>query len=78
MAKQTRIAPTKSSPATMSIEDAARELGIGRHTAYRCAKQGQIPTIRLGRRILVPRAKLEALLRADQPVALPPDWEDRR
>ena len=51
--------------ATMTIEDAARELGISRHTAYRCARDGQIPTIRLGRRLVVPRVRLEALLRGE-------------
>ena len=52
-------------PATMSMDDAARELGISRCTAYQCAKLGQIPTIRLGRRLVVPRARLEAMLRGE-------------
>lgn len=52
-------------PATMTIEDAAKELGISRHTAYQCARDGQIPTIRLGRRLVVPRVRLEAMLRGE-------------
>jgi len=52
-------------PATMTVDDAARELGISRHTAYQCAKTGQIPTIRLGKRLVVPRARLEAMLRGE-------------
>ena len=60
---------TKRKPAapsaTMTIEDAASELGISRHTAYQCARDGQIPTIRLGRRLVVPRVRLEAMLRGD-------------
>lgn len=51
--------------ATMTVDDAARELGISRHTAYQCAKTGQIPTIRLGKRLVVPRARLEAMLRGE-------------
>jgi excisionase family DNA binding protein len=49
----------------MTIEAAARELGISRNTAYECARTGQIPTVRLGRRLLVPRAALENMLRGE-------------
>lgn len=64
MAKETKTEAAPR-PATMSMDDAARELGISRHTAYQCAKLGQIPTIRLGRRLVVPRARLEAMLRGE-------------
>jgi excisionase family DNA binding protein len=37
-------------------------LGIGRATAYEAARTGELPTIRIGRRLLVPRAGLMALL----------------
>jgi excisionase family DNA binding protein len=47
---------------TIGIEEAARLLGIGRATAYEAARKGQIPTIRIGRRLLVPRARLLRLL----------------
>jgi excisionase family DNA binding protein len=49
-------------PLTLSIEEAAELLGIGRSSAYEAARNGQLPTIRLGRRLLVPRPKLEAML----------------
>ncbi len=48
--------------ATMTVEEAAALLGISRSAAYRAVAAGQLPTIRLGRRLLVPTAKLEALL----------------
>lgn len=64
MKKQTKAAAAPK-PATMTVDDAARELGISRHTAYQCAKTGQIPTIRLGKRLVVPRARLEAMLRGE-------------
>lgn len=47
---------------TLGIEEAARLLGIGRATAYEAARTGQLPTIRIGRRLLVPRAQLLALV----------------
>jgi excisionase family DNA binding protein len=49
-------------PATMSIPDAAAYLGIGRSAAYEAARSGELPVIRLGRRLLVPRVALERML----------------
>jgi excisionase family DNA binding protein len=48
--------------ATLSVEDAGRVLSIGRSLAYRMAQQGTLPTILLGRRLVVPRAALERML----------------
>jgi len=47
---------------TLKVEDAARILGISRNTAYSLVAQGQIPAIRLGKRIVVPKHSLERLL----------------
>lgn len=47
---------------TFTIEEAARHLGIGRGLAYQLARQGAIPTLRLGRRLVVPRLALERML----------------
>jgi excisionase family DNA binding protein len=48
--------------ATISVKDAAKRLGIGINQAYEGAKSGEIPSIRIGNRILVPKAALERLL----------------
>jgi excisionase family DNA binding protein len=40
--------------ATITIEQAARILGLGRTAAYEAARRGEFPTRRLGRRIVVP------------------------
>jgi excisionase family DNA binding protein len=40
--------------ATLSIEETATLLGLGRSAAYEAARRGQLPTRRLGRRLLVP------------------------
>lgn len=42
--------------------NAAGALGIGRRLAYAMASDGRLPTIRLGRRLVVPTAKLLILL----------------
>jgi excisionase family DNA binding protein len=47
---------------TCTVPEAARILGISRNGGYEAAKRGEIPTIRIGRRILVPKAALERLL----------------
>ncbi len=60
--------PTTSSPPTrltMSISEAAELLGISRTTAYELAHSGELSTVRLGRRILVPVNRLAELLGTD-------------
>ena len=47
--------------ATTSVE-AAATLGIGRNQAYAAAARGELPVIRMGKRLLVPLAALERLL----------------
>jgi excisionase family DNA binding protein len=48
---------------TLSVEEAAQLLGISRAHAYELAQRGEIPVIRLGRRILVPRVALGEMMR---------------
>lgn len=48
----------------MSVPEAGAILGVGRNTAYNMAREGVIPTIRLGRRLVVPVVALERLLEA--------------
>jgi excisionase family DNA binding protein len=47
---------------TYSVEEAGRLLGVGRNQAYSAARDGQIPTIRIGNRVLVPKAALDRML----------------
>ncbi|GIK78447.1 MAG: hypothetical protein BroJett022_21370 [Actinomycetes bacterium] len=39
--------------ATITIEQTARLLGLGRTAAYEAARRGEFPTRRLGRRLVV-------------------------
>ena len=48
--------------AVYTIEEAARLLGIGRSSAYAAARRGEIPTVRIGKRLLVPKVAFERLL----------------
>ncbi len=47
---------------TYSVEEAAQILGIGRNAAYLAAKSGELPVIKMGKRLLVPVAALDRLL----------------
>ena len=47
---------------TLTVTEAGKLLGISRNSAYEAARRGEIPTIRVGRRILVPRSRLDELL----------------
>jgi excisionase family DNA binding protein len=46
----------------MSVEEAAIVLGISRTFAYEAVARGEIPCIRIGKRILVPKVALEKML----------------
>lgn len=47
---------------TMTVPEAAEYLRIGLSAAYAAAKSKEIPTIRIGRRILVPKIALDKKL----------------
>ena len=51
-----------SDPLVLTAVETARLLRIGRGTVYEYIRCGSIPSIRIGRRILVPRAALERML----------------
>ncbi len=51
--------PTKL---TFTVPEAAALLGISRTTTYECVRRGEIPSLTLGRRILITRVQLEQLL----------------
>ena len=46
----------------MTVPEAAKKLGISRNFAYELVKQGQLPVIRFGKRLLIPRVALEKRL----------------
>lgn len=53
----------KLETAVYTVEEVAQLLRIGRSSAYEAVRRGQIPALRLGRRLRVPRSALEQLLR---------------
>lgn len=46
----------------MTVEEAAEVLGISRGLAYELVRRGELPALRLGRRLVVPRRRLIAMI----------------
>jgi excisionase family DNA binding protein len=46
----------------LSVDEAAELLGLNRNSVYEAAKRGELPSIRVGRRVLISRAGLQRLL----------------
>ncbi len=61
--------------ATLTIPEAAERLGISRNGAYEAAKRGEIPTIKIGRLVLVPRVAFDRLVSGDWPLRGGPQCE---
>lgn len=49
-------------PPTVTVEQAAKLLGVSRSVAYRAAATGQLPTLAFGRRLVVPTFRLMEML----------------
>lgn len=47
---------------TLTIQEAAKLLGIGRNSCYEAARRGDLPTVVIGRRILISRQALHRML----------------
>lgn len=47
---------------TITVPEAGAFLGLGRDAAYRAADAGEIPTLKFGRRLVVPVPRLLTLL----------------
>jgi excisionase family DNA binding protein len=49
----------------MQVDDVAKALGLSRGAAYNALQTGEIPSIRIGRRIVVPTAAVRRMLLLD-------------
>ncbi len=53
-------------PNVLTVVETATFLRVGRSAAYEAIRSGEIPSIRVGRSIRVPRAALERLLSGER------------
>ena len=61
-AQELKVLARAQRRSTLTVEEAAEMLGLSRAFAYEAVSRGEIPSIRIGRRILVPKVALERLL----------------
>lgn len=47
---------------TVTVDEAARMLGISRNSCYQACHTGELPVIRLGKRLVIPVRALEKML----------------
>ncbi len=54
---------SKTTPQVLSVPNAGRTyLNLGRNASYEAARRGDIPTIKIGRKLVVPIRAMEKLL----------------
>jgi excisionase family DNA binding protein len=54
----------KEVPLTLSVPEAGKRLGIGRSAAYQAAAAGELPVLRIGGLLRVPKIALDRLLQS--------------
>ena len=59
-----QVLPDPAAEPVVSVERAGAIFGISRSSAYIAVKSGEIPSVRLGRRLVVPTAALLRMLDA--------------
>ena len=55
-------ANSEKKPETLSVPEAGRIVGLGKNASYEAARRGELPVLRFGRILRVPRAALERML----------------
>jgi excisionase family DNA binding protein len=58
--------PTHTASPVLTVEEAAQLLRISRQSAYAAVRAGELPVVKIGRRLLVPRHRLEQMLDGDE------------
>lgn len=66
MTRNELIAKRAELPALITVIEACRLLGVGRTAGYKAAASGDLPTIRWGKRLYVPTARLLAMVGLDE------------
>jgi excisionase family DNA binding protein len=67
----TELTEMPSTPTVLTVCEVAQILRLGKISVYQAIDRGDIPCIRIGRRILIPRHALEQLLKNPRPVPRP-------
>lgn len=57
--------PNPEDQPTLTVVEAAALLGVGRDSLYAAIDRGEVPSLRIGRRLVVPTAALRRLVGID-------------
>ena len=68
---QTGAAPSAAERLVYTVPEAGRLLGLSRNGSYEAAKRGEIPTIRIGRLLLVPKVPFHRMIELASGTAVP-------
>lgn len=60
----------KSNRKVYTVDEVAEQLGIGRTSAYRLAKQEVFPVLILGKRIVIPKERFDAWLQKGKNISI--------
>lgn len=52
----------KDNRLTVYVAEAAELLGLGRNTTYDLVRSGRLRSVRVGRRLVIPRSEIDAFL----------------
>jgi len=66
----TRETPTTTAPIALTVREVLRIVPLGRTAVYDAIRRGDIPSVRVGGRVLIPRAALERMF-AIEPAQAP-------
>lgn len=58
---------TKGNALTLTMHQAAKELGISEYMAEQLVKKGELRSVKLGKLVRVPRIALDELMRGEKP-----------
>ena len=72
-ARAGEVVETNGDPRTYTIDEVARALGVNRNSAYQAARAGELPVIKIGRRMLVPKIAFERMLEGAGETSAPKD-----
>jgi excisionase family DNA binding protein len=73
----TEPAPSAAERLVYTVPEAGRLLGLSRNGAYEAARRGDIPTIRIGRLLLVPKVPFHRMIELIATVTAVPDASTR-
>ena len=60
--KRGKKSPMVDNRLCITVPEAAAMLGVSRNFGYELVKRGELPVIRFGKRLLIPRVALERML----------------